>query len=48
MKTEKGMKFIMEIEEIIEKVKKFVKHKKIKDLCEFLDDINEADFPGIF
>ncbi len=37
----------MELEEIIEKIDGFIKNKKIKDLREFLENINSADFPNI-
>ena len=35
-------------EKIIEKVIDLIEYKKIKQLREFLDNINEADFPMIF
>ena len=38
----------MELEEIIAKVTNFIDNKKIKDLREFLENINSADFPNIF
>ena len=39
----------MENEEVIlEKLKKLIKTKKIKELRDFLDSVNEADFPTIF
>ncbi len=37
----------MEIEEIIEKIDKLIENKKIKDLREYLENINSADFPSI-
>lgn len=38
----------MELEEIVEKVSNLIENKKIKELREYLDDINSADFPSIF
>ena len=35
-------------EEIIKEVINLIENKKIKQLREFLDNINEADFPKIF
>ncbi len=37
----------MELEEIIETVSNLIENKKIKDLREFLENINSADFPSI-
>ncbi len=37
----------MESEEIIEKVSNLIENKKIKELREFLENINSADFPSI-
>lgn len=37
----------MELEEIIEKVSNLIENKKIKELREFLENINSADFPSI-
>ena len=37
----------MNIEEIIENVTKFIENKQIKDLREYLEIINSADFPSI-
>ncbi len=37
----------MNIEEIIENVTKFIENKQIKDLREYLETINSADFPSI-
>ncbi len=37
----------MELEEIIEKVTNLIENKKIKELREYLDNINSADFPSI-
>ena len=37
----------MEIEEIIEKIDELIENKRIKDLREYLENINSADFPSI-
>ena len=37
----------MELEEIIETVSNLIENKKIKELREFLENINSADFPSI-
>ena len=38
----------MDEEKVIEKITKFIENKRIKDLREYLETINSADFPSIF